>query len=113
MNIRKKLLSLVEVVEGPLPSPCWLWAGSTNNCGYGYVTYGGGLEGVHRISWELQHGPIPNGLWICHRCDRPGCLRPSHLFIGTPADNVADMVAKGRAGWMVVIGATAEPIRLR
>lgn len=83
---------------------CWEWTGhrvgqvGRNN--YGEMALPGqrhnGIR-AHRFSWELHYGPIPDGLWVLHRCDNPPCVRPDHLFLGTRADNLADMVAKGRA----------------
>jgi hypothetical protein len=51
---------------------------------------------AHRMAWILTHGPIPDGLHICHRCDVPLCCNPSHLFLGTQGDNNRDAFAKGR-----------------
>ena len=80
---------------------CWLWRGSrTGNSRYGKVRLGGRrgiLTGAHQAAWMLERGPIPQGMHVCHRCDVRLCVRPSHLFLGTATDNMADMVAKGRA----------------
>lgn len=78
---------------------CWLWTGATRN-GYGIITIGGHAGktvSVHRVAYEAFIGPIPLGLLICHHCDVRNCVRPSHLFAGSHADNGADMVAKDRA----------------
>lgn len=78
---------------------CWVWTGDKLPTGYGVVRWKGlphRHTRVHRIAWELARGPIPDGLWVLHRCDNPPCIRPDHLFLGTNADNMADMAAKGR-----------------
>jgi len=78
--------------------PCWEWAGSQGN-GYGQIGAGGGEAGsigAHRASWLIHHGPIPDGVFVLHRCDNKTCVNPDHLFLGTPGDNMRDKVAKGR-----------------
>lgn len=81
-----------KVKRGP-PDECWPWTGRRGGRGYGRV----GSCGAHRLAWELTNGAIPAGLWVLHRCDNPPCVNPSHLWLGTHADNMADMRAKGRS----------------
>jgi hypothetical protein len=54
------------------------------------------MSGAHRIAWELTNGPIPAGLFVCHHCDTPGCVRPDHLFLGTAQENMQDASRKDR-----------------
>lgn len=78
-------------------SGCWLWTGATNKAGYGIVNYQRAFWLAHRLARLLSSGVIPEGIKVLHRCDNPPCCNPDHLFLGTQADNVADMKAKGRA----------------
>jgi hypothetical protein len=79
-----------------LDDGCWPWLGKPNVQGYGQLRGRGTMLTAHRLSWELHHGPIPQGKWICHHCDNHICVRPDHLFLGTPKDNTHDMIRKDR-----------------
>lgn len=76
---------------------CLEWTGSCAEFGYGVMTVDGRPRGVHVLSWELHKGPVPPGLYVLHRCDNPPCFDHEHLFLGTQAENMADMVTKGRS----------------
>ncbi len=76
---------------------CWMWTGTTLSFGYGHFRGDNKkLILAHRFSWQMSHGPIAENMCVLHKCDVPSCVNPSHLFIGTRADNVADMMSKGR-----------------
>lgn len=77
---------------------CWIWAG----CISGETRYGafmlsrGKQMGAHRASWIIHRGPIPEGMFVCHKCDTRECVNPDHLFLGTHTDNMQDCSRKGR-----------------
>lgn len=75
---------------------CWLWTGCLNRRGQGNIRRGGNLLLVSRVAWTIMHGPIPAKMFVCHKCDVPSCINPSHLFLGTQFDNMRDCAAKGR-----------------
>lgn len=85
-------------VDSSSEDGCWNWTASVAGKGYGQIKLPGTRRQAyaHRLSYEFHNGPIPQGLMVLHRCDNPRCVRPDHLFLGTGADNLGDMAAKGR-----------------
>jgi len=96
--------SRVEKTDG-----CWIWTGSRHRQGYGLLTLGQRPAKAHRISYFLANGYIDLSEKVLHKCDNPPCVNPAHLWLGTQADNVADMVAKGRNGF-VRLGGEKNPM---
>ena len=96
-------------VHDRLGTRCWDWMGSRHSFGYGFIGVGDHKTDVtHRVSWRLVYGSPPEGLVVRHRCDRPICVNPAHLELGTHADNSQDRVERGR----LIIGEQHPSARL-
>lgn len=75
---------------------CWEWTGAHSACGYGQLRSRGVTYYAHRVSMQIAGVGLDESTWVLHHCDNPPCVRPDHLFLGTPKDNSQDMNSKGR-----------------
>jgi hypothetical protein len=78
-------------------SGCWIWSRYKDKAGYGKLYFRNKVYLAHRVSYILYKTEIPKGSCVLHKCDQPSCCNPNHLFIGSQADNVKDMIKKGRS----------------
>jgi hypothetical protein len=85
-----------ERVEHRGPDDCWTWLGSTDKDGYGLWHKFANERRSNRITWTIENGPVPKGLFVLHHCDFPACCNPNHLWLGTAKDNTQDAIRKGR-----------------
>jgi hypothetical protein len=99
-----------------MESPCWIWTAGKFGSGYGAIKIHNKQLKAHRVAWTIYNGQIPHndsahGFFVCHRCDVPACVNPSHLFLGTNAENMRDMTAKNRQAKGVKHGSYLHPER--
>jgi HNH endonuclease len=81
-------------------SGCWIWTAAVDRTGYGVIGLGTRKDGIgraHRVSYQLFKGEIPKGMFVTHSCDTPLCVNPEHLNVATHADNMIEMVNRGRS----------------
>jgi hypothetical protein len=87
------------VIKGKTEDDCWGWRGATDEFGYARIALGGRgslREFIHRFSYTMFNGEIPEGMVVRHKCDCPPCSNPRHLIVGTQSDNMQDCIARGR-----------------
>ena len=94
-STEERFFSFVDKSGGD--DSCWLWTGAKFRRGYGQFKVEPYNVKAHRWSYAHFIGEIPEGMFVCHRCDNPSCVNPTHLFIGDHKDNMRDMKVKGRA----------------
>jgi len=92
ISLKERFLKYVQKTDS-----CWWWRGGINQKGYGMFNVQGKPRLAPRIAWGIFKGEVPAGIFVCHKCDRPLCVNPEHLFLGDQMDNMKDMISKGRA----------------
>lgn len=90
-EMKERFFSYVDKLEG-----CWKWKGALGKGGYGRFNVHTGIVNAQRVSWVMHNDRIPDGMFVCHKCDNRQCTNPDHLFLGTRQDNINDMLYKKR-----------------
>lgn len=93
-RLQQRFFAKVAIINDA--DSCWEWTAFKDRDGYGRTSIQNVAISAHRVAYVLENGPIPVGMSVLHRCDNPGCVRSSHLFLGTQSDNMRDRFQKGR-----------------
>src|SRR6267142_1275035 len=106
---RKPLLKrfMAKVLKTPT---CWVWVGSRHGHGYGHIRIRRKVEKAHRAAWMLFRGPVPVDKHVLHDCDNMWCVKPAHLYLGTPLQNAADRRLRKPNSWAIKF--TGKQVRL-
>lgn len=91
LSLEQRFWAKVQKAEG-----CWEWSASTNSHGYAQISVDGVHRGAHRVSWEFAHGPIPDGMFLDHRCANRKCVNPEHLRVVTASENLQHLTGANK-----------------
>ncbi|MFT8551785.1 MAG: HNH endonuclease signature motif containing protein [Acetobacter okinawensis] len=98
-RLRGKLKVTPQEPGNTIPSPCHVFTGAKFRNGYGAIQDGKKKVKAHRVAWEAEHGPIPSGQVIRHKCGNRACCNVTHMELGTRAENSYDCIAEGHGNW--------------
>ena len=99
VNVIERLSAKISIGQVPdnLETPCLEWIGYKDRAGYGKIKIEGESKSAHRVAWEASSRiELPSDVYVCHHCDNPSCINPTHMFPGTSTENNHDMMEKGR-----------------
>lgn len=104
---RKPLKERFEAKVKKMENGCHEWQSTLHRDGYGKFWHETGQVQAHRMSYQIHHGEVPDGMWVLHRCDNRKCVNPEHLYLGDAKQNAQDMHNRGRAVGRLVYGVEA------